>query len=640
MAWLGFWLRYPYYLFFMNFLSAETVAKSFGDRWLFRSISFGVSQGEKVAIVGPNGIGKSTLLNILAGKLQPDEGRVSVRKEIKMGFLSQNPDFDVNLTILDTLFAAQNPALKAIKAYEHALEHIEQTELLEYAIEQMDNYSAWDYEAQVRQILGKLGIHDLDRTINKLSGGQRKRVALARVLIEQPDLLILDEPTNHLDLEAIEWLENYLSTQNTTLLLITHDRYFLDAVSNVIVEIDRGQLYRYQGNYGYFLEKKSEREAQQTAETEKARNLLRKELDWMRRQPKARGTKAKYRVDAFYDLKDKAAGQKAAAQLELSVKTMRVGNKIIELDHVCKSFGDQKIVDNFSHVFKKQDRIGIVGKNGVGKTTFLNMLTGTLAPDSGTIDKGDTIQFGYYTQQELVYKENQRVIELVQEIAEVVTLANGQQLTASAFLTLFLFPPAKQWDMVAKLSGGEKRRLQLLRILIKNPNFLILDEPTNDLDLTTLNVLEDFLDNFGGCLMLVSHDRYFMDRLVEHLFVFEGDGKIRDFTGNYTDYREWLKEQENAPIVAEKTPVPVAKTEQPQPVVTSKRKLSFKEQKEYEQLEGEIAKLEIRKKELVGKLTIGSDDHAELTQWAKEIQDLENQIDTKSIRWLELGECM
>lgn len=631
----------------MNYLSAETISKAFSDRWLFRNISFGVSKGEKVAIVGPNGVGKSTLLNILAGSLTPDEGRVSTRKEITIGFLSQNPDFDLNLTILDTLFSTQHPALRAIKSYEQAMAHPEDMDLLETAITQMDATKAWDYETQVKQMLGALDIHDLDKTVGQLSGGQRKRVALARVLIEQPDLIILDEPTNHLDLQAIEWLEDYLSSQNMTLLLITHDRYFLDAVTNVIVEIDQGQLYRYQGNYGYFLEKKGEREAQQTAETDKARNLMRKELEWMRRMPKARGTKAKYRVDAFYDLQAKAAGNKAAAQMELSVQTKRLGGKIIELEKVSKSFDGKMLVRDFSHVFKKQDRIGIVGRNGVGKTTFLNMLTGSLLPDSGTIDRGETMQFGYYTQQELVYKENQRVIELVQEIAEVITVAGGQTMTASQFLNLFLFPPAKQWDLVAKLSGGEKRRLQLLRVLIKNPNFLILDEPTNDLDLATMNVLEEFLDSFGGCLILVSHDRYFMDRLVEHLFVFEGDGNIRDFPGNYTDYREWLEEKEaqekvqEKKIVSAKTAKPAEANRQPTPVETPKipkRKLSFKEQKEYETLEKEIAELERQKAQIIVKMTAGSSSHAELSAWAKENQTIERQLETKSGRWLELGE--
>ncbi|MDJ1485698.1 ABC-F family ATP-binding cassette domain-containing protein [Cytophagaceae bacterium YF14B1] len=624
----------------MNYISAENIGKSFSDRWLFRNISFGVSRGEKVAIVGPNGIGKSTLLNILAGSLPADEGKVSTRKEISIGFLSQNPDFEQDLSIMDTLFSTGHPALSAIKLYEQAMEHPENSDLMDKAITQMDATKAWEYESEVKQILGKLDIHDLEKKISQLSGGQRKRVALARVLIEHPDLLIMDEPTNHLDLGAIEWLEHHLSSQNITLILITHDRYFLDAVTNTIVEIDRGQLYRYQGNYGYFLEKKAEREAQQTAETEKARNLLRKELEWMRRMPKARGTKAKYRIDAFYELKEKAAGTKANAQLELSVKTTRLGNKIIELDHVYKSFGAQKMVDDFTYVFKKQDRIGIVGKNGIGKTTFLNLLTGNLQPDKGTVDKGDTTQIGYYTQQELVYKDNQRVIELVQEIAEVVTLANGQTLTASQFLNLFLFPPAKQWDLVAKLSGGEKRRLQLLRVLIKNPNFLILDEPTNDLDLTTLNVLEDFLENFGGCLLLVSHDRYFMDRLVDHLFVFEGEGKIRDFPGNYTDYREWLEdkdEQEKVQAQKASKPEPVVQTSTPTQE-TAKRKLSFKEQKEYETLEKEIEELEEKKSKLVAKLNTGSPNHEEITGWAKEIETIERTLGTKTDRWLELAE--
>jgi ATP-binding cassette subfamily F protein uup len=571
--------------------------------------------------------------------MPPDDGRVSVRKEVTVGFLNQSPSFDEESTIMDTLFASGHPALKAIQLYEKALEHPEDTAGMEKAITQMDALKAWDFETKVKQILGKLGIGELDRQVKILSGGQRKRVALARVLIEEPDLLILDEPTNHLDLDAIEWLEGRLAASAQTLILVTHDRYFLDRVSTDIIELDQVQLHRYKGNYSYFLEKKAERQASQAAETEKARNLLRKELDWMRRQPQARGTKAKYRVDAFYDLQDKAKGPGSDGKLELSVKTTRVGNKILELDGVKKSFGVQPIIKNFTYTFRRGDRLGIVGKNGVGKTTFLNLITGKLPPDSGGIDKGDTITFGYYTQDDLVFREEQRVIDIVQEIAEVVQMANGQTVTASQFLQLFRFPPAVQYSMVSKLSGGERRRLQLLKVLIKNPNFLILDEPTNDLDLDTINVLEDFLENFPGCLIIVSHDRYFMDRLVDHLFVFEGAGQIRDFPGNYTDYREWLEDEE-ALRKESATKATVAAKPVAAPPPSEKRKISFKEKQEYEKLEGEIDRLESRKKELVGKMNNGTVSHEELMQWSREIEQIEADINTKSDRWLELGEYM
>jgi ATP-binding cassette subfamily F protein uup len=622
----------------MNYLSAENISKAFSDRWLFRNVTFGIGKGEKVALVGANGSGKSTLLNVLASALPPDEGRVSLRKEISIGFLSQSPEFDDEKTILDTLFSSGHPALKAIRGYEAALAHPENTAALERAITEMDATKAWDYETQVKQIMGKLGIQDLERRMKMLSGGQRKRVALARVLIEEPDLLILDEPTNHLDLDAIEWLEGRLAASTQTLILVTHDRYFLDRVTTDIVELSGAGLQRYKGNYSYFLEKKAELNAAQAAETEKARNLLRKELDWMRRQPKARGTKAKYRVDAFYELQDKAKGQGGDGKLELSVKTTRVGNKILELESISKSFGEQPIVTDFSYTFLRGDRLGIVGKNGVGKTTFLNMITGKLSPNAGKIDKGDTITFGYYTQDELTFQEGQRVIDIVQEIAEVVPMANGQTVTASQFLQLFRFPPSVQYSPVSKLSGGERRRLQLLKVLIKNPNFLILDEPTNDLDLDTINVLEDFLENFPGCLIIVSHDRYFMDRLVEHLFVFEGEGRIKDFPGNYTDYREEQAEEEaRRREQAAKVAAPTAKAA---PATADKKKLSFKEKQEYERLEAEIDGLETRKKELVGKLNAGSAKHEELTGWAREIEQIEADIDKKSDRWLELGEYL
>ncbi|WP_018478374.1 ABC-F family ATP-binding cassette domain-containing protein [Pontibacter roseus] len=626
----------------MNYLSAENISKSFGERWLFKNLNFGLSQGQRIALVGVNGSGKTTLLNVLAGKLPPDEGSVSVRKEVTIGFLGQNPEFDEELTVQQTIFSGQGEVLDVIRDYEVAISHPDTSaDKMQHLMERMDELQAWDFEVKVKQILSKLGIHDLEKQIKHLSGGQRKRVAMARVLIEEPSMLILDEPTNHLDLDTIEWLEGLLSTQNTTILMVTHDRYFLDKVANEIAELDNGQLYTYKGNYSYFIEKKASREEMAAAETEKARNLMRKELDWIRRQPKARGTKAKYRVDAFEELKEKAAKKIQGPQLELSVKTTRQGGKIIEVEKISKSFGNKKIVDNFSYVFKKKDRIGIVGPNGAGKSTFLNMLTAKLQPDSGTIDAGQTTVFGYYTQDELTFREDQRVIDIAKDIAEVVEMANGEVITASQFLQHFQFAPAQQYTFVSKLSGGEKRRLQLLRVLIKNPNFLILDEPTNDLDIITLNILEDFLLNFGGCLLMVSHDRYFMDRLVDHLFVFEGEGKIRNFPGNYTDYREWLKEQEKEEQLtkmAAPAPTPEKKQEQP---TAGKRKPTYQEKKEYEQLEQQLQQLEARKTEITEAMNAGTTtDHAQLTAWAKELEQVNEELEEKEMRWLELAELM
>ncbi|MDX5443394.1 MAG: ABC-F family ATP-binding cassette domain-containing protein [Hymenobacteraceae bacterium] len=623
----------------MNYLSADSISKTYGDRWLFKNLTFGISRGQRIALVGVNGSGKSTLLKVLAGIIPPDEGSVSVRKGISIGFLGQNPDLDEEATVHATLFAVQNDVMDAIHAYELALAHADsEPDKLQKAMERMDQLNAWEYEVKVKQILSKLDIHNLDQQIKELSGGQRKRVAMARVLIEDPDLLVFDEPTNHLDLESIEWLEKFLATQNTTLLMVTHDRYFLDNITNEIVELELGQLYSYKGNYSYFVEKKAEREQMEQAETEKARNLMRKELDWMRRQPKARGTKSKSRIDAFYDLKDKAAGKSKGPELELSVKTTRQGNKILEMHHVHKQYGSKVLVDDFSYVFRKKDRIGIVGPNGVGKSTFLNLLTGNIQPDSGEIVKGETTLFGYYTQDELTFKEDQRVIDIVKEVAEVVETANGEVITAAQFLQHFQFSPPMQYTFVSKLSGGEKRRLQLLRVLIKNPNFLILDEPTNDLDIITLNILEDFLEQFGGCLLIVSHDRYFMDRLVEHLFVFEGEGKIRDFPGNYTDYREWLQEVEREKTLAKEKEKPAPAPTAPTTEEPKKRKGTFNEKREYEQLETEIALLEEQKENLLAEMNSGVTDHEQLTELATKLDQISTQLDAKTERWMELAE--
>ncbi|MBC3784465.1 ABC-F family ATP-binding cassette domain-containing protein [Spirosoma utsteinense] len=632
----------------MNYLSSENLTKSYGDRTLFRNLTFGISRGDKIAIVGANGSGKTTLLSILAGAMPPDAGLVSVRKDISIGYLDQQPDFNDALTVMEAVLAGESAQLDAVRAYELALAS-ENHVGLEKAMADMEKLEAWDYEAQIRQILGELGIQDIEQRVSSLSGGQRKRVALARVLIQNPDLLILDEPTNHLDLEAIEYLENFLTTSNGTLLMVSHDRYFLDRVCNQIAEMDNGQLYSYKGNYAYFLEKKEEREMAAASELAKDRNTFRRELEWMRRQPKARSTKAQYRIDAFDDLKEKTSGKKADGDLDLNLRMARLGSKILEVENLSKRFGDKVLLDHFTYTFKRPDRVGLIGKNGMGKTTLMNMLTGELRPDSGKISTGGTVKFGYYTQTELDLPENQRVIDVVQDVAEVMKLANGDTITATQLLSRFLFDRSKQYDFVAKLSGGEKRRLQLLLVLVQNPNFLILDEPTNDLDIMTLNVLEDFLLNFAGCVLIVTHDRYFMDRLVEHVFVLEGEGKVRDYPGNYTDYREWRDSKPRTDGRADTRPSGTILQEQAPKVATpapvngnangAKRKPSFKEIKEYETLEAEIETLEKRKVEITELLNSGG-HHEQLTAWAREIEEIDQTVARKSDRWLELAEYM
>jgi ATP-binding cassette subfamily F protein uup len=627
----------------MNYLSAENISKTYGDRWLFKDLNIGINRGQRLGLVGINGSGKSTLLQVLTGKIPPDSGLVSTRKGISVSFLGQNPEFEKSATVHQTLFAGQSEVLETIKAYERCLaDPAASPEKVQKVMEQMDALDAWEYEVNVKQILSRLGISNLESQIRQLSGGQRKRVALARVLIDEPDLLVMDEPTNHLDLDTIEWFENILSGRQQTLLMVTHDRYFLDNVANEILELEQGQIYAYKGNYAYFVEKKAEREQQQDVEVAKARNLLKKELEWMRRQPQARGTKSRSRIDAFYDLKDKAAGKVTGPGLELSVKSTRQGGKILELDRISKKFGDKWAVRDFSYVFKKKDRLGIVGPNGAGKTTLLNLLTGQFQPDSGEIEAGETTVFGYYTQSELTFREDQRVIDVVKEIAEVVETAKGETITAAQFLQHFQFSPPMQYTMVSKLSGGEKRRLQLLRVLIKNPNFLILDEPTNDLDIITLNILEDFLADFGGCLLIVSHDRYFMDQLVEHLFVFEGEGQIRHFPGNYTDYREWLKEREREKekeLAAKPTPPAAAPTASAAKAIGT-RKASFTEKREYEQLEKDIELLESQKQKLLTDLNSGTTDHNQLREWAEKLKQTDLELDQKTERWMELAELM
>lgn len=618
----------------MNLLSVENAGKAFGVKTLFDNITFGVAQGRKIALVAKNGAGKTTLLKMLMGTEPPDSGRIVFRNNLTIGYLAQEPQFDEKATVLETLFASDTPALRVIKHYEALLDSpgsdAAYQKALADAMEQMEHLQAWDYEYKIKEILSHLQLHHLHQTIQTLSGGQRKRVALARVLIEEPELLILDEPTNHLDLDMIEWLESYLSRPEQTLFLVTHDRYFLDRICDEILELERGILYRHIGNYSYFLEKKEEREFKEGRELNHTRNVLRKELQWIRRQPKARTTKSKARVDAFYVLQEKAEEEIPDDKLKLAMQMKRIGGKILELRDIEHRFGNNTILNGFSYSFKKGERIGLVGRNGAGKTTFLEIITGRLHADHGTIETGETITFGYYSQKGLLENEQQRVIDLVRSYAEVIPMADGSTLSASQFLNQFLFPPELQHTPVYKLSGGEKRRLFLLTVLIKNPNFLILDEPTNDLDLITLSVLEEFLLHFQGCLLIVSHDRYFMDRLVDHIFVFEGEGVIRDFIGNYGEYREAERIKETVKDTSvEKTIVKDT---------NKKTKLSYKEKIEFENLEKEIAALEKEKNELENKLNNGSADYIELQKWSERLSVISQTLDEKSMRWLELAE--
>lgn len=627
----------------MNYLSVENLSKSFGERKLFQNISFGIDQGQKIALVGINGAGKSTLMKIIMGIEVADSGNIAINQQIKVSYVHQNPVFAGDLTIFQTIFeGSKNETLQVIEDYHKAMLDSEMGkdngDVLQKLFEKMDALQAWDYEFQIKEVLGKLGLNDTELPVGNLSGGQRKRVALAKAILEKPDLLLLDEPTNHLDLETIEWLEDYLSKANLALFMVTHDRYFLEKVTNQILELDNGNIYRYMGNYGYFLEKKAERREIEATEQEKAKSLYKKELEWIRRQPKARGTKAKYRVDAFEETKEKAFQKREEREIELTVTTQRLGNKIIEIEKINKSFDDKKIVKDFSYTFKKGDKIGIVGPNGAGKTTFLNMITGLIEPDNGKINMGQTTAIGYYRQEEDRFDEEKRLIDIVKEVAEVVTVAGGSTITVSQFLNKFGFPPKQQHTPIAKLSGGERRRLQLLMVLIKSPNFLILDEPTNDLDIVTLNTLEEFLDTFPGCLIIVSHDRYFMDRLVEHLFVFEGEGIIKDFPGNYTDFREWEKEQRS--IEKESKQEKPAKVEKEKSAGNgpAKVKASFKEKKEFEEINATIEKLTVEKEELVARISEGTEDHQALLDWSNRIQELDGLLEELEMRWLELSE--
>lgn len=629
----------------MHYVTVEGITKSYGEKPLFNNISFHIEEGDKIALVALNGTGKSTLLRILCGKETVDEGKVWVHKEVTVVMLEQQNAFDLKKTILANIFAQDHPILNAIREYEHLTDEDGDPDpgLLANAITKMDELGAWHFDAKVKQILGKLNIHHLDQHMGTLSGGQLKRVALAKVLIDigfehKHTLLIMDEPTNHLDVSMIEWLESFLNQENVTLLLVTHDRYFLDSVCNEIIELDQQQLFIYKGDYENYLEKKAAREESDKASVEKARNQYRKELEWMRRQPKARTTKAKSRIDAFYDVKEKASVRIERQQLELNVKMTRLGGKILELKKVYKAYGDLAILKGFDYTFKKGERIGVVGKNGVGKSTFLNMLLGQEPADSGKINIGDTVIFGNYNQQGLVIKEDVRIIEFVKNIAEHFPLADGTKVSAAQFLQLFLFPPEKQYTYVSKLSGGEKRRLHLLSILFRNPNFLVLDEPTNDLDLPTLSILEDFLQEYQGCIIIVSHDRYFMDKLVDHLFVFEGGGEVRDFPGNYTQFREWEKEESRSQKQEAAAPAAGVSKETPVTEAPKARKLSYKEKRELELLEQEIAKLETEKKTIDEKLSSGSLPYEELEPLTRRVGEVIQLLDEKGMRWLELSE--
>ncbi|MBL7705307.1 MAG: ABC-F family ATP-binding cassette domain-containing protein [Taibaiella sp.] len=631
----------------MHYVSVENLSKTYADKPLFDNISFNVNEGDKIALVALNGSGKSTLLKILTGQEIPDEGKVWIHKDVKVVLLDQDPYLNDERTILENIFSYDHPVVNALKRYESLTDADAQPDpvVLAEAIQEMDNLNAWHYDSTVKQILGKLNIHHLDQKVNTLSGGQKKRIALAKVLIDMDfehrhTLLILDEPTNHLDVGMIEWLEHYLTQDKLTLILVTHDRYFLDAICTEILELDQTQLYRTKGNYEKFLESKSIRQEQDAASIDKARNRYRKELEWMRKQPKARTTKSKAREDAFYDWEARAKKKIQDAQLELQVKMTRLGGKIIELKKLYKSFGEKVILSGFDYTFKKGERVGVVGVNGAGKSTFINMLLGKEPADSGKINVGDTVVFGDFSQEGLTFKEDKRVIEFVKDIAEFFPLADGTKVSAAQFLERFLFTPQKQFTYISKLSGGEKKRLQLLSILFRNPNFLILDEPTNDLDLPTLDILEDFLLEYPGCIIIVSHDRYFMDKIVDHLFVFEGNGVVRDFPGNYSQYRDVAKAEQKA-ITQEVNPVASAhetevKTEKtPQAAST---KLSYKEKRELEQLNADIPKLEAEKAELETAMSEAGGDFQKIQSMGDRIAAILNELEEKEMRWLELSE--
>ena len=624
----------------MNYLSVKNLSKNYGDKPLFEDINLGLEKGDKAALIAKNGAGKSTLLKIIAGKEFPDEGEVVFRNGIRFGYLAQEPDFDGEMTVNDFIEGSDSEIISVIRSYENALEesaknHSKENALrLEEAQTKMDLMNAWDYNRRLKQIFTKFNITEYDKKIKFLSGGQRKRLALALTILDEPDLLLLDEPTNHLDIDMIRWLEKYLGQNNITFLMVTHDRYFLDRICNRIIEIDDMTLYNYPGNYSVFLEKKSEREEIRNIEAEKAKKLMKKELEWIRRQPKARTTKSKSRIDAFEKIKEKAYSGKYEKEIKLDSISRRLGGKILELKNISKSYGSLNLINDFEYTFKKGEKIGIVGKNGIGKSTLLNIITGREKPDRGEVIVGDTVVFGYFKQESLPdFRDDMKVIDVVKEIAEIVYISKDKTMTASQFLNFFLFPPEKQNDYIMNLSGGERRRLYLLTVLIKNPNFLILDEPTNDLDLVTLYKLEEFLMDFKGCLLLVSHDRYFLDKLSDHIFIFEEEGRIKDFYGLYNEYAE-KKVQEEKYLESEKKQQETKKTGKQQ----VKKKLSYKEQKEYELLEKEIEELEIEKVNLENQLNSGITDFEKLQKLSEKIKEIIDEIDNKTMRWMELEE--
>ena len=616
----------------MNYLNVENISKSYGELNLFENLSFSIHKDQKIAFVAKNGTGKTSILNILSGKDSPDTGQIIYRKGLRTTFLSQEPVLDQNLTIEETIFNSDNPILKVINTYHAALENPDDSKLYQTAFDDMERYQAWDFETQYTQILFKLKLEKLDQKVKELSGGQQKRLALANTLLSKPDLLILDEPTNHLDLEMIEWLESFFAKGNITLFMVTHDRYFLERVCSEIIEFDEGCIYNYKGNYSYYLEKKEERIEREAIETNKSKQLYKKELGWMRRQPKARTTKSKSRIDDFYEIKERASKRRNDHQVQLEINMERLGTKILELYKVSKAFEEKVILDRFEYVFQRGERIGIIGKNGTGKSTFLNMITGGLEPDSGKIIQGETIKFGYYTQDGIKPKPMQKVIDVVREFGDYIPLMKGKQISAQQLLERFLFSRKKQYDFVEKLSGGERKRLYLCTVLIQNPNFLILDEPTNDLDIVTLNVLENFLLDFPGCLLVVSHDRYFMDKIVDHLFVFRGEGVVEDFPGNYSDFRTY---EDSSPVAAEPKKTTLSKASKDS---QSEAKLNFNEQKELNNLESKLKSLEFDKKEMEAKFLVPEIDMETIEMLSDQLKRLNEVIEEKEMRWLELNE--
>jgi ATP-binding cassette subfamily F protein uup len=622
----------------ISYLQADNISRRIGDNLLFEKISFNINKDDKVALIAVNGAGKSSMLDILAGKENPDKGSLSLKRDLHISYLQQSPVLNDSNKIIDELFSTDSELVRVIREYEECVIS-GSPEMLQHMIQKMDDHKAWDYEVVVKQILFKLKLSDLNAMIGTLSGGQKKRVALAKVLVEDADLLILDEPTNHLDLDMIEWLEEYLIKSNKTFLMVTHDRYFLDRVCNVILELSDNELYRYEGNYEYFLEKKQSREYSERMNSEKARNLLKTELDWMRRMPKARRHKAKSRIESFYDLKERAAIRPEDKSININVNISRMGSKILEIKNVSKSFGDKVILKNFTYLFNRLEKAGLIGRNGTGKTTLLNIITGLVEPDKGTVERGETIVFGYYRQQGIEFEDDMTVIDAVKNIAEKVTISDGNVLSITQFMNYFLFPPEKQRTLIRKLSGGEKRRLYLLTVLMKNPNFLILDEPTNDLDILTLNVLEEYLAGFRGCVIVVSHDRYFMDKVVDHIFEYKGDGVVKDFPGNYTQLREKQRENEkqSSLVKSSKYPEPV---KQPETVSKKEKKqgLTFKEKKEFEVLSAEIENLESEKKLIESEMSQGSINNEELLSKSKRHGEIVKLLDDKEFRWLELSE--